>query len=163
MPNPVPNFVVLYGGRMKRDNKHINADAKDRCIEAVWWGHRLPNAVIIFSVDRKIQNLRDATLDCVTKELRWPTYKMIVPERAHDTLGETKAAINELCRHGVEDVTVVSSWYHLPRICWMWRKLGFKGKIHCVASHTLTEAWFVFPWECAGFTKFFLRTLFHAV
>jgi uncharacterized SAM-binding protein YcdF (DUF218 family) len=97
-----------------------------------------------------------ATLNYLTGS-GWPEYHIIEPADSHNTLEETRSALAIVRMHQTEEVTVVSSWYHVPRIWLIWRLLRFKGKIIFGASAETENLPGSVTWEIAGFAKLFFK------
>lgn len=154
-------YIVLYGGLMSPDGR-LDETSAARCDTALRVANSFKDsAIIIFSVDWTIPNLRGATLRYL-KDWGWPSKKMLSPPEAHDTFGETKAALRILREDDCEEVVIVSSRSHLWRIRAMWKYLGFHGTIVPCSSkdkHPI-KAWL---WEIGAFAKFFKRRLFREI
>jgi len=156
----LPQFVVLYGGAIEAGA--LNKDSTARCTTALRVAHRLPDAIIVFSADESIPDLRHVTL-AYLRNWGWPTERLITPATAHNTFGETKTAFSVLREHRTNSVIVVSSWYHMWRIRAMWRYLGFRGEIVCHASKETLDPVGSLLWEVKGFIKFFWYVLLRKI
>lgn len=142
-------FVVLYGGAVGQ-NGMLNADSSDRCDVAMRVA-RKQGATIIFGVDEVIPGLRAATLNYLRKH-GWPDSRLILNSKAHNSLGEAKAAIEVLRQYGVSQVTVVTSWYHILRVLCQW-KLLFRGSVRFTLAKRTLHPGASLLWEIAGFAK----------
>ena len=120
------HFVVLYGGAV---NKGIlSLDSADRGFAALRAANQYSDSVIIFGVDYIIPKLAETTLSWLA-EHGWPKEKIIFNPKGHNSIGETLAAMEILKLHNAKEVTLATSWYHVPRVWMVWKFLGFTGKI----------------------------------
>lgn len=158
---PVPRFIVLYGGAVGADGR-LNKDSAGRCNAALRIAANHPNEFVIFSVDGTIPRLRDATLEYL-RDSGLQQHKIVAPSEAHNTWGETKAALKILLMHRANEVTVVSSWYHLPRIWITWRFSGFHGPVTLVGSSEAQNPGASIRWEIKGLIKLFWQRLSHKI
>jgi len=52
-----------------------------------------------------------------------PVGQIFFKPGGHTTVDETDAFLSLVCQHSSQSasrIIVVSTWYHLPRICWLW-------------------------------------------
>jgi len=136
----------------------LNMDTASRCDVALRVVREDPNTIVVLSVDYFIQSLREVTIAYLQNSGLAPE-RIMTPAEAHDTFGETASALKILRDRGVNEVTVVSSWYHLLRICVIWRYLGFNGKIVPKASFETMNVFGCLAWEIGGFYKFASKIL----
>lgn len=129
----MPHYVVLYGGKVTRSyggQPVLDRDTQARCQEALA-AAREKEAYIIFSVDKmSFPYLRELTIAHLRakKQKTDPDCKLIEKPVAHNSRGETSSAIEILKEAKVDEVTIVSSWYHIPRLRMLWWMMGYRGK-----------------------------------
>ncbi|HVM77026.1 MAG TPA: YdcF family protein [Candidatus Paceibacterota bacterium] len=151
------HYIVLYGGKVEKDGQ-LNIDSTDRCEVAVReaWRHA-DDSFVIFSVDDTIPDLRATTAFYLCPRL--PREDCFIENpKASNSLGEAKAAMELLRQRNVRDVTLVTSWYHMPRVYLQWRLLGwrwFSHRITCRVSWKMQYGMESIRWEAKGFLKLF--------
>ncbi len=154
----MPQYVVLYCYKVNKEGR-MRADGIARCNEACRVASRLGNnALILFSLDvRRVPKMLEAML-CQFDHFGWPLSKIIVlNEVAHDTLSETKCAMNFLQRRGVNTVHIVTSHYHMDRALATWRGWAYPETVvphPSIFSETPFLSWLH---ERFAFMKLFLH------
>lgn len=137
--------VVVYGADFTK-NGLLGPETKKRCKKAASW-YRGNNTRFIMTPEGYAPFFKgpkhEQSMASMMKEflelIGIPSESIIAEERSWNTLAETLSAINIIEERKLsQEVIVVSSWYHIPRIWYLWKRKGWKVKISASgASHPL--------------------------
>ncbi len=125
------NALITYACELKRDGK-LDGETKERCRETARkflktkkWDFIILTAGVF---PRSKRSLADLMKECLIR-LGVKEDKIISKGIAKNTEGETDIAFELLRERNFNSIGVVSSWYHLLRIWWLWHKKGIRVRL----------------------------------
>ena len=111
----------------------MNPDTVSRCCVAIEAANHEAGSIILYSADESIPYLRHTTL-AYFRQRQWPVERLNAPSLSHNSRTETAAAIAMLAMYRLKEVTVVTSWYHVPRVRLLWLCMAPHVKVHVRAA-----------------------------
>ncbi len=134
-------FVVVYAGETEQDGTQCGNETKRRCQTALHFieKHKDKKIVLILAAgirpdEPDFPELKKVMEKYLEHQVDPAHVTILLAEKdGWGTIQETAAAAHLLKRIDVHEAYVVSSWYHLPRIFLIWKRLG-GFKIHPVSS-----------------------------
>ena len=152
---------MLYGGQVR--NGKLNPDSAARCDKALEIAKSSRVSLIVFGVGYKIPDLAETTIAYLVNH-GWSRERILWNPSGHTTLTETAAVLDTLTARQVASITVVTSWYHIPRTWLTWKLLEKRAGFDCLSAK-FSASWqtslirlpFSLAWEAAGFAKLFLQ------
>lgn len=125
------NALVAYACELEKDGQ-LDGETKARCrktakkiLKTKRWDFIILTAGFF---PRSKTSLADLMKECLIR-LGVKEDKIISKGIAKNTEGETDIAFELLRERNFDSVGAVSSWYHLLRIWWLWRKKGIRVRL----------------------------------
>lgn len=155
--------VVVYAGTFEKkgDRYVLGYDTAGRCRKALKVTRRMRSATIFLSGGKQPGNPETTHARVMFDWFRAHGFKgdIVMSEIGYVTNSaiETILAARRIGQlGGFERISVVTSWYHMPRVWLLW-KLIAKTNVLVVWSDEAENAPWSLMWEFGGFGKLFLN------
>lgn len=118
-------MICLFAGEFGPYNS-IGSETVNRCLAALKFFQKNPDSIILMAAGPNLLD-KASPLHCqlmydflIAKGV--PPQQAIICGSAQSTTEEIEAMANYQCKELVSEIYVVSSWYHLPRILFLWQQ-----------------------------------------
>ncbi|MEJ0002308.1 MAG: ElyC/SanA/YdcF family protein [bacterium] len=160
--------LIIYGGDTLQDGTQCGPETKRRCRHAIRFLQRHPDQqfIIILAAGKRPDKpeyppLKEVMKKFLTMELHrahnffphTPLPPIIIArQEGWGTFHESLAAANVMQRTVAKQAYVCSSWYHIPRILFIWNLIS-GWKVWIVPTAALSPRFDSIFRECAAFLK----------
>lgn len=111
----------------------VDRQTQHRCNRALIAHHQYPSLPILIAVAiKKKGGWVGEAMKKYLVDRGVPSQQIIFEPSGYTTIGETNTFISIMRQHHPQQpspIIVVSTWYHLPRICWLWLVRGRLVKV----------------------------------
>lgn len=144
--------LVVYGADFTK-NGLLGPETKKRCRKAARW-YKRNNTRFIMTPEGYAPSVKSPphtqSMASMMKEflqfLGIPSESIIAEGRSWNTLAETLSAIHIIKKRKLsQEVIAVSSWYHIPRIWFFWKRKGWRVEISACGNNYLYSVFLEIP------------------
>lgn len=119
--------IGLVYGYGQKANGSIDEQTEGRCEKALelYRQGKIQKIFLTVSAGKNGKLMAEEMKRFILGRLLYPTENILVAPCGGNTAGETDVLLRQVIHQGEFRVIPISTWYHLPRIWWLWLCRGY--------------------------------------